>query len=98
VADIASRMMPPTLTWTGASEKQPVGLYRTQRLAKSLLSYTCHDRGAETRGRNAPLGREGLLQTKAKNKEKEVKKYYNKDTLPGKKRRETLGPNYQRKS
>ena len=28
---------------------------------------------------------------KPKNKEKEVKKYYNKDTLPGKKRRETLG-------
>ena len=39
-----------------------VGLYRTQRLAKSLLPYTCHDRGAGTRGRNAPLGRGGLLQ------------------------------------
>ena len=62
VADIASRMIPPTLTWTGASEKQPVGLYRTQGLAMSLLPYTCHDRGAGTRGRSAPLGREGLLQ------------------------------------
>jgi len=70
VADMTSRMMPPTLTWTSASEKQLVGLYRTQGLAMSLLPYTCHDRGAGTRGRNAPLGREGLLQTKSQ-KEKE---------------------------
>ena len=72
VADMASKMMLPTLTWTSASEKQLVGLYRTQGLAMSLLPYTCHDRGAGTRGRNAPLGREGLLQTKAK-KDKKVK-------------------------
>jgi len=72
VADMTSRMMPPTLTWTSGSEKQLVGLYRTQGLAMSLLPYTCHDRGAGTRGRNAPLGREGLLQTKAK-KVKKVK-------------------------
>ena len=71
-----------------------MGLYRTQRLAKSLLSYTCYSRGAETRGKSAPLGRVGLLQYKAIEKKSSTT---TEKTVPEKKRRETLRSNYKGK-
>jgi hypothetical protein len=50
-----------------------VGLNRTQRLAKSLLSNTCHDRGVETRGKVLHWAEKTYYNKKSLEKEKKRK-------------------------
>jgi hypothetical protein len=51
-----------------------VGLNRTQRLAKSLLSSTYHDRGAETRGKVLYWAEKAYYTKRAKKKRKRERK------------------------